>query len=439
MSSSANNSFEDIEKAIMDARDLTDLVNEDNVTMKNSRGESLLFIAIRKGNIDTIEYLLFDCHAETTDVRNGESALFVLCNDFSRRANSLDIITLLLEYESAYGSGVHDYINAQVSGGLFPLFVASKNGASRIVEFLLDECADPNFVTDEGSNALSVAVLMGHNDVVNLLKPVTAEPKPEVSTPVAPIVASAIEIVDVSGDDIPKTAYDFVYGDEVNIAEFLAESLRNKIIKVHNSYFALCGDDIQKHYLSGNDVNNYIFYPCKRALPPPALGVSKNDVDLDRPLFSASYLAGGLADYVLYDDVNLMLNSNDRYFEILTSNAFEVIPASASAQMFTAAANAVGAKHCQEGIPAKIFRMKILNVVNKKSNVSKEVISLLSDSEDDDAKPNGRSRNALRKSNMKSRRRVHNRKSANRKKKSSRRRKASNRKSSGTKRKHAGR
>ena len=197
----------------MNDSDITDLVNEDNVTMKNSRGESLLFIAIRKGNIDTIDHLLFVCHAETTDIRNGESALFVLCNDFSRRANSLEIITLLLSYENDYGSSsVHDYINARESGGLFPLFVASKNGASRIVEFLLREGADPNIVTDGGSNALSVAVLEGHTDVVNLLKPVTAKPKPKVRKPVAPIVASAIEIVDVSSDDIPYTAYDFVYG-----------------------------------------------------------------------------------------------------------------------------------------------------------------------------------------------------------------------------------
>lgn len=436
MSSSENISFEAIEKAIMDDSAITELVDDSNVDMKNSRGESLLFIAIRKGNLDTIEYLIFDCHADITDIRNGESALFVVCKDFSKRKKSLDIITLLLSYEAIYGNA-REYINAYESNGLFPLFVASSNGATRIVELLLEKGAHANTVTNDGLNALSVAELNGHNDVVQLLLPVTSKRKSTVKKQVSPIVADALEIVDISSDDIPVTAYDFIYRADVNIADYLAESPSNKIIKVGKAYFAVCGDDLRHHYLSGDNVNNHLYYPCKRALRPPALGVSKNDVDMKKPLFSVGLLAGGFTDFVNLGDVELMLVSNHRYFEINMRDEFDVIPATATAQMFTANANAVGANHCQEGIPAKIFTMKILNVINRKRKVP-EVIDLLSDSDDGDANLNRRSSNTRRISKLKNRSRVFNRKSAN-SKKFGRRRMSANRKSSVTKRRYVGR
>jgi hypothetical protein len=58
-----------------------------------------------------------------------------------------------------------------------------------------------------------------------------------------------------------------------------------------------------------------------------------------------------------------MIKSENQYFEIIPSE-FEHIPATASAQMLTAHANAVGANHCQEGKSSKILKLKMINLVD---------------------------------------------------------------------------
>ena len=116
---------------------------------------------------------------------------------------------------------------------------------------------------------------------------------------VGSVEPTALDVVTIKQSKIPETANDFINIEDVNIADFLAESDKNRIIKVHNSFYALNGEDVKSHFLSKAEKNHYIYYPCKRALPPPALGVSKDDVHIDKPLFSASYLVGVLSDFVL--------------------------------------------------------------------------------------------------------------------------------------------
>ena len=84
---------------------------------------------------------------------------------------------------------------------------------------------------------------------------------------------------------------------------------------------------------------------------------------MNKPLFSASYLVGVLSDFVLLSEVNAMFESENKYFEII-SGEFEDIPATATAQMFTANPNAVSANHCQEGKEAKIIKLKMINIVD---------------------------------------------------------------------------
>jgi hypothetical protein len=88
---------------------------------------------------------------------------------------------------------------------------------------------------------------------------------------------------------------------------------------------------------------------------------------MDKPLFSASYLAGVLSDFVLLKEVMAMLESKNKYFEINTIYEVQDIPATATAQMFTTNANAVSANHCQEGKAAKIFKIKMINIVEPKA------------------------------------------------------------------------
>ena len=175
-----------------------------------------------------------------------------------------------------------------------------------------------------------------------------------------------LKVVRMKKRKIPETAEDIINIDNVNIAEFLAESDQNKIIKVGNSFYAIGGEGIKSHFLTGTDKNNYIYYPCKQALPPPALGIGKHNVYMDKPLFSTSYLAP-LADFVLLSEVIAMLESKNKYFEIITTGtSVKDIPATASAQMFTSNANAVGANHCQEGKASKIFKIKIIKIIKIK-------------------------------------------------------------------------
>jgi hypothetical protein len=193
---------------------------------------------------------------------------------------------------------------------------------------------------------------------------------------VGSVEPTALDVVTIKQGKLPNTAEDFINMEDVNIADFLAESDKNRIIKVHNSFYALNGEDVKGHFLSKAEKNNYVYYPCKRALPPPALGVSKDDVHMEKPLFSASYLVGVLSDFVLLSEVMAMLDSEHKYFEILANSEVQHVPATASAQMFTSRRNAVSANHCQEGKEAKILKLKRLDIVEGTSSSSKTVASL---------------------------------------------------------------
>jgi hypothetical protein len=105
-----------------------------------------------------------------------------------------------------------------------------------------------------------------------------------------------------------------------------------------------------------------------------ALFIDKNNVHMDKAIFSASYLVGVLSDFVLLKEVVAMINSKSQYFEILPKE-FEQIPATASAQMLTEARTAVGANHCQEGKAAKIIKLKKINIIKdaKKAIVVKSL------------------------------------------------------------------
>jgi hypothetical protein len=99
-------------------------------------------------------------------------------------------------------------------------------------------------------------------------------------------------------------------------------------------------------------------------IPPPAIGVGRDDVYLDKHLFSASYIVGVLSDFVLLKEVQAMVESGNQYFEIIMHGPeVEDIVGTASAQMLTRNANASSANHCQPGKEAKIFKLKEINIV----------------------------------------------------------------------------
>jgi ankyrin repeat protein len=424
-------SFKDIQKAIVE-NNLTKVkklvkANPRILGIKSESGETPLYVAIYEGHLEIIQYLV-DNGADIDDTYNGESALYITCKHGSHREISIEIIEYLLDVvESDEDEYDEDkYINKKGKKGYFTLYIACDKGDHDIVNLLLERGADINQATDDGTTALIIAVQenkdnshleiietllqAGANtgaednedntalhyaeenddaEVIELLEqypPQSPSPSPSPSSSPSPspspiksksfsvgsVEPALLDVVEVNKSQIPETAEDFINMEDVNIVDFLAENDKNMIIKVHNSFYAIGGEDIKTHFLTGKQKNKYIYYPCKRALPPPSLAVGKNDVYMDKPLFSASYLAP-IADFILLKELFAMFESKNKYFEIITSSDVEDIPATATAQMFTKNAYTVGANHCQEGKAAKIFKVKMINIVEpKEKSVAKK-------------------------------------------------------------------
>ena len=377
-------------------------------------GWTVLHVACYLKNMELFN-LLLDNYVDIEVTSNtGATPLYLVCKHGSHNDISIDIIKALLLAD--IGDDEEDkYINKKAEHGYFPLYIASKNGDEDIVELLLAYSANIEEKNEQGQTALMIAIQQNNNkshlevikmlleagadflytdntghtaldwaqqndddDVIRLLIQYAPDsPTPSLSSrsssksksfSVGSVEPTALDIVTIKQSKIPDTAEDFINIEDVNIADFLAESDKNRIIKVHNSFYALNGEDVKSHFLSKAEKNHYIYYPCKRALPPPALGVSKDDVHMDKPLFSASYLVGVLSDFVLLSEVMAMLDSEHKYFEIIANSEVQHVPATASAQMFTSNRNAVSANHCQEGKEAKILKLKRLDIVETSSS-----------------------------------------------------------------------
>uniref|UniRef100_A0A6C0I942 Uncharacterized protein n=1 Tax=viral metagenome TaxID=1070528 RepID=A0A6C0I942_9ZZZZ len=375
---------------------------------------SILHLACHLKNLEMVKLLLDnDADVELT-TNTGATPLYLVCETGAHNMAAIDIINALLDA----AKDEDEYINKKEEHGYFPLYVASKNGDKDVVELLIERGANVEETDEQGQTALMIAIQENKenshleviktllkagadllytdntgrtaldwaqqnddDDVIRLLIQYAPSPSPSSSNSssnsstssssrsksksfsVGSVEPTALDVVTIKQSKIPETAEDFINIEDVNIADFLAESDKNRIIKVHNSFYALNGEDVKSHFLSKAEKNHYVYYPCKRALPPPALGVSKDDVHMDKPLFSASYLVGVLSDFVLLSEVMAMLDSEHKYFEIMANSEVQHVPATASAQMFTSERNAVSANHCQEGKEAKILKLKIINIV----------------------------------------------------------------------------
>lgn len=341
-------SFTDIKKAIIanDLNRVKALVEEDPeiVHITNSAGEGPLYMASHFGHLPIIEYL----------VEHGAN--------IDQKENRNDWTALNLAVHGAHTNVVEYLLNAGADWNIptkygdTPLIIAchrnKNNSHLEIIKMILILGPDITVENKGGHNALSYAEENNDEIVIQLL----ADILDSMETPLT------LDIIPVNRNKIPETAEDFINMEDVKIDDFLAEDPKNKIIKVHNSFYAINGNDITEHFLKQNKKNDYIYYPCKQTWPN-RLFIGKDDVYIEKPIFSASYLSGVLSDFVLLNEVKSMIKSENQYFEIIPSE-FEHIPATASAQMLTAHANAVGANHCQEGKSSKILKLKMINLVD---------------------------------------------------------------------------
>ena len=393
-------SFSDIKKAIIDndINRVKALVEEDSkiVNITNSAGEGPLYMASHFGNLHIIEYL----------VEHGA--------DINQKENRNNWTALNLAVHGAHTNVVEYLLNAgadwniATNYGDTPLIIAchknKNNSHLEIIRMLLIIGADVTVENVGGHSALYYAEDQNDEIVIQLLTDILDANEPNYT----------LEIIPVNRKKIPKTAEDFVNMEDVNIDNFLSEDPKNKVIKVHNSFYAISGNDITEHFLKQSEKNNYIYYPCKKAWAH-ALFVGKGDIHMDKPLFSASYLSGVLSDFVLLNEVKAMLKSENQYFEIIPTE-FEDIPATASAQMLTAHANAVSANHCQEGKAAKILNLKMINIVDDAEEAA--VVKSLSKALSEEATAEGiKKRKTSKKKTSKKRKTVSKKKTAKKRKK----------------------
>ena len=371
-------SFADIKKAIVDnnLNHVKSLVEEhpEIVNITNSAGEGPLYMATYFGHLPIIEYLVeHGADIDKQENRNGWTAL----NIAVYRGH-----TNVVEYFINQGA---DW-NIATNYGDTPIIIACHNNKNNshleIIKMLLLVTADVTVENSGGLNALSYAEEQNDEIVIQLLTDIMDANEPTFT----------LDIIPVNRKKIPETAEDFVNMEDVKIDDFLAEDPQNKIIKVHNSFYAINGNDIKEHFLKQSKKNGYIYYPCKK-IWPSRLFISKDDVHIDKPLFSASYLSGVLSDFVLLNDVKAMLQSENQYFEIIPSE-FEDILGTASAQMMTRQAHAQSANHCQEGKEAKILKMKMINIVEDAEEAA--VVKSLSKALSEETKGEGEGRRKKR-------------------------------------------
>jgi hypothetical protein len=320
--------------------------------------ETPLYMASYLGHLDIVELLVESgAHINHKDARGGWTALNLAASQGHHH---------IAEYLIIEGANLNEKNNV----GNTPLMLACLNNNGNnylyIIGLLLDEGVDISVENNEGHNAMYNAERNGDAFVIQLLTNIED----------ARANRFTLEIVPVNKSRIPETAEDVINAEELNITDFLAETTQNKIIKVGNFFYTLNTKDIRKHYLRQKHNNNYVYYPCRQTWPSRLI-INKEDVYYDKPLFSASYIVGVLSDFVLLDEVQAMVESKNQYFEIFT-NEFEDIIATASGQMFSIHANAASANHCQPGKEAKIFKMRMINIVE--DSVEASIVKSLSKS-----------------------------------------------------------
>jgi ankyrin repeat protein len=341
-------SFADIKAAIIGnkIKAVKDLIKAHPgiVNVENESRETPLYMASYLGDLDIVELLIENgARIDHKDTRGGWTALTLA----AVRGHHHIVEYLIIEGAK---------LNEQNLKGYTALILACAsndgNNYLKIIGLLLDDGVDISIEDNEGHNAMYYAERNGDPFVIQLLTNIED----------ARANRFTLEIVPVNKSQIPTTAEDVINAEDVNIEDFLTETPQNKIIKVGNFFYTLNTKDIRKHFLREKHNNNYVYYPCRQTWPS-RLVINKEDVYFDKPLFSTSYIVGVLSDFVLLNEVQAMIESGNQYFEIFM-NEFEDIIATASGHMFSVStANAASANHCQPGKEAKIFKMRMINIV----------------------------------------------------------------------------
>lgn len=134
------------------------LANKANVNLRNSFGETAVYIASEGHKTDVLRLLLENGAEVNYKDNNGNSPLHVAC---SWTDDSSDIVEILLKHQAEVDCFAEGYIT--------PLHIVAQNGNLKIVKILLENQANVNLTNENGETALHMAIKNGNIDVLRLL------------------------------------------------------------------------------------------------------------------------------------------------------------------------------------------------------------------------------------------------------------------------------
>ena len=136
-----------------------------SINCKFNSGYTALTFATIQGYTDVVKFLLSEGADLSTARSDGVTALQFACGN-----GLLEIVkAIVLKFPRA--------VNGPISSqSIFPLQYASLNGHTHVVEYLLQNGADPNVCAADGATALIVACIYCHVDIAKMLLDAGADP-----------------------------------------------------------------------------------------------------------------------------------------------------------------------------------------------------------------------------------------------------------------------
>jgi hypothetical protein len=205
-------------------------------------GRSFLYWAVYRGNRDAAELLVQKGAAVDSGTRSEGTLLHL-----AARKGSVEIADMLLRLKP-------DLLGLKDSDGNTALHVAAENGYAEVAAFLIEKGADTNLKNFANRTPLFFAQKNSHDDVAELLKPLTQsakvpaalEPAPEIS----PLAAAESSWKKLPGERIAHVAIEDAIGYRITeIFNFSArerttlyQNLETKIETAETRSFDQIGD-----------------------------------------------------------------------------------------------------------------------------------------------------------------------------------------------------
>ena len=398
-----------------------------DIDAKNDIGETSLHLAIDMAKIDTIRFLIDSKANKEAKNDYGETSLHLAVGH-----HSLDILKILIKsggdikarnndgntpLHLAADEGLADItknlinsgadLEARNNDGNTPLHMAARTGEDEGVKgiadttkILINSGADLEARNNDGNTPLHLAARSGDDEVVELLIQMEADidaKDNDGNTPLAlaknqeirkTLIDQGADLLSVSDikyrstsidtleqvilkdSEIPKTVYDTITMEEMNVKEFLKKNKANKCFKYDNQYFLIDGLKIARNFLKNKKmISHNTYYKCKEVDTMKPSNIVK-----DPPLFLISKIIP-LDFFLSMNDILGALKSDHQYFEIQKEG--EAIVSSVTAAVLLPGASYVSANHCQAGKDSsihKIAMIKLHDQTKKQKTIAKQIL-----------------------------------------------------------------